>query len=132
LLGRRLNDFIGTIAGVQERSAVLYQSARLLGAPPTLKQSLDPLFSGLLHRYGLSACALFTAPSSASGAEKDPGVYTVEFAAGLSTEFAHQLRVRSGEGVAGVALASARVRAAQPQAENEPDPLLKSLWERQH
>lgn len=122
LLARRLNQFLSHLTRVEERTGLLYQTSRLLGAPPALSGALESVFSGILHRYGLSACVLLT--------EKGPGLWKVEWAAGLSRELAQRLEVRAGEGIAGAALASSSPRGIENLPETGSDSFLRAVWER--
>ncbi|MFA5975475.1 MAG: GAF domain-containing protein [Elusimicrobiota bacterium] len=122
ILGQRLNQLLSPVLQTREWVDLMYQTSRLLGVPPALDGALESLFSGLLYRYGLSACILLT--------EKAPGVLKAEYAAGLSREFAQRLEVRSGEGVAGISLASAGLRRVEAITAEESDPFLHAVWER--
>jgi signal transduction histidine kinase len=119
-LGKKLNRYLGFLSNLQERSSVLYETSRLLSAPSGIHDSLDAVFTGLLHRYRLSSCLLFVLEGDA---------LIVEASAGVSTQFAKSLRVKPGEGLVGVTYASGAVRHLA-EADDQ-DPVLGQLLERQ-
>lgn len=120
LLGRRLHQFLTSLVHLEDRANLLYDTSRLLSAPGGLVQSLDTVFAGMLHRYQLSGALLLTA---------EPGTdqLRAEYSIGVSDPFAKSLRVRRGEGLAGVAYASGVVRMTEDAAREKGDALLAEL-----
>ncbi len=123
LFGSKLKAVLQRQEEFEQQLAFLTETSEVLASPVELHRTLDRIFQGLLHRYGLSACL-----SLVMGEE---GALCVEQGAGFSQEFMERITLRSGEGAAGVAYASARWRYI-PNAEAEPnDPLLKEAVQRQ-
>jgi signal transduction histidine kinase/HAMP domain-containing protein len=124
MLATRLNKFLGHVIDLQEQSRVLNETSRLLGLPWELKESLEGILTGLLHRYNLSACLVF---SRTHGQE-----LRVQFASGISETLVDRLSMRLGEGAGGVAYASATRRLIpELNGEHGNDPVLQELVQRQ-
>ena len=122
-LSSRLNQFLSHLSNLQERSSVLYETSRLLGTPAGIRESLEGVFTGILHRYNLSACLILI--------ESDEKRLRAEFAAGVSMEFARSVTVEHGQGVAGITYASGQPRLMEDIHPAENDPLISALAERQ-
>src|SRR5205823_6497490 len=80
MLATRLNRFLGHVLDLQEQSKIMNETARLLGLPWELKGALEEILTGVLHRYNLSACIVF---SAAAGQE-----LRVQYASGISESLA--------------------------------------------
>jgi GAF domain-containing protein len=89
-----------------------------------LKGALETIMTGLLHRYNLSACVVFSPVTT--------NELRVQYASGISDSLAEQLTIRLGEGAAGVAYASATRRLVQEMnGQEQGDALLQELSRRQ-
>lgn len=120
VIGNRLTQFLSRLVHLEERASLLYDTSRLLDAPGGLAQSLDIVFSGLVHRYKLSSAILFTA-------NEDRQTLRADYAIGLSSEFTRNLTVRRGEGLAGVVYASGIVRVTADASTERADALLGEM-----
>jgi signal transduction histidine kinase/putative methionine-R-sulfoxide reductase with GAF domain len=125
MLATRLNRFLGKVLDLQEQSKVLYETSRLLGLPWELKGALEGILTALLHRYNLSSCLVFT--------PADGQRLKVQYASGVSESLAQNLSVRLGEGLGGVAYASATQRLVNDVSANgsQADPVIRELAQRQ-
>lgn len=123
LLGSRLNRFLTQLLRMEDRASLLYDTSRLLDSPAGLRQSLDTIFSGLIHRYKLSSVILLTSADQGDTLKS-------EFAIGVSDEFASRLQVRRGEGLAGVAYASGVVRLTDDVSQERTDSFLSEMANR--
>lgn len=112
-----------SVAELQERAEILYEASRLITAPLNLAPQLDQVFAGLMHRYGLFACAVLL--------QEARGTLRCDFATGLSQEYVRRWTIAPGEGLAGVAFASGTPRLAEKIDDSTADPLLKDLHVRQ-
>jgi signal transduction histidine kinase/HAMP domain-containing protein len=131
LLASRLNKFLGHVLDLQEQSRIMNETARLLGLPWELKGALEDILNGMLHRYNLSACLVFSPTDSTPGIVDDSDL-RVQYASGVSDSLAEKLTIRRGQGAGGVAFASATQRLISDingAAQN--DPLLRELAQRQ-
>jgi signal transduction histidine kinase len=125
LLAARLNKFLGHVLDLQEQSKVLNETARLLGLPWELKTGLDRILTGLLHRYNLSSCLVF---STTGGPE-----LRVLYSSGISESLSDKLVVRLGQGAGGIAYASGSHRLISDiETSGQNDALLQELVQRQH
>jgi len=106
----------------EHRTALLYEASKLLGAPVNLKSGLEALLTGILHRHALSACLLLT--------EEREGLLHVEMSLGVSSTFAQSIHVPRGEGVIGIAFASALPRQVESSNSGD-DKVLHALFQRQ-
>lgn len=122
-LSSRLNEFLSHLSNLQERSSVLYETSRFLGTPAGIRESLEGVFTGVLHRYNLSACLILT--------ESNEKQLLTEFAAGVSAEFARSITVAHGQGVAGISYASGQSRLMEDIHPAENDSLISAMAERQ-
>lgn len=102
---------------------LLYEASQLLGAPLQLKNGLDTLLTGVLHQYHLNCCLLLV--------EADAGRLRVDYAIGVSQTYVQTVEVMTGEGIAGVAYASALARQIDSENEVSDDPFLSTLFQRQ-
>ena len=124
MLATRLNRFLGHVIDLQEQSNVLNETARLLGLPWELKGALEGILTGLLHRYNLSSCLVFT--------PVNPQDLHVQYSSGISESLAETLSLQLGQGAGGVAYASATHRLIQEVNGNaENDAFLQELVKRQ-
>lgn len=122
-LSSRLNQFLSHLSNLQERSSVLYETSRFLGSPAGIRESLEGVFTGILHRYNLSTCLILI--------ESNEKQLRTEFAAGVSTEFARSVMVDQGQGVAGICYVSGQPRLMDDIHPAENDPLISAIAERQ-
>src|SRR5437879_5216474 len=88
-----------------------------------MKDSLESVFTSLLHGYSLCACLIFI--------ENGEGPLQVGFYCGSSGEFSRSLSARSGEGILGITHASGISRRVENILEDEKDPLLQEMRRRQ-
>jgi signal transduction histidine kinase len=121
VLGARLNTYLAYLLNEQERSSVLYETSRLLTSPGGLRDSLEGVLTGVLHRYQLTSALLFV--HSASGLH-------VDASAGISLDFSKALTFQPGQGLLGVAYASGLLRRVE-DASREDDSLVSELFKRQ-
>ncbi len=102
-------------------SIILFEASKLLGAPLQFKNGLDHLLAGTLHQYGLSSCLLLVESS---------GTLSAEYALGVSQSFAQSIVITNGDGLIGIAYASALPRLVTKKEILNGD-LLGTLFERQ-